>query len=107
MTGEITLSGLVFPVGGIKEKVLAAHRAGIRRVIMPARNEADVEDVPEDVRSELKLIFVNRISEVIEAALEVLVANPPPPLPHPSSRDDGARQPEGEPIAVSPILQQS
>ncbi|HLA10006.1 MAG TPA: endopeptidase La [Pyrinomonadaceae bacterium] len=107
MTGEITLSGLVFPVGGIKEKVLAAHRAGIRRVIMPARNEADVEDVPEDVRSELKLIFVNRINEVIEAALEVLVANPPPPLPHPLSRDDGARQPEGEPIAVSPILQQS
>ena len=106
MTGEITLSGLVFPVGGIKEKVLAAHRAGVRRIIIPSRNEADVEDVPEDVRSELNLIFVNRINEVIEAALEVLVANPPPPLP-PNSKDESvSRQPEGEPIAVSPIVQQ-
>ena len=53
MTGEITLSGLVFPVGGIKEKVLAAYRAGIRRIILPAQNEADIEDIPEDVRKEL------------------------------------------------------
>ena len=80
MTGEITLSGLVFPVGGIKEKVLAAHRAGIRRIIMPSRNEADVDDIPEDVRKELDIVFVARINEVIEAALEVLVANPPPPV---------------------------
>ncbi|HKO99812.1 MAG TPA: endopeptidase La [Pyrinomonadaceae bacterium] len=79
MTGEITLSGLVFPVGGIKEKVLAAHRAGIRRILMPSRNEADIEDIPQDVRKELTIVFVSRISEVIEAALEVLVANPPPP----------------------------
>jgi ATP-dependent Lon protease len=79
MTGEITLSGLVFPVGGLKEKILAAHRAGIRRIMLPARNEADIEDLPADVRSELQIIFVGRISEVIESALEVLVANPPPP----------------------------
>jgi ATP-dependent Lon protease len=79
MTGEITLSGLVFPVGGLKEKILAAHRAGIRRIMLPTRNEADIEDLPADVRSELQIIFVGRISEVIEAALEVLVANPPPP----------------------------
>ncbi len=79
MTGEITLSGLVFPVGGIKEKVLAAHRAGIRRIVMPSRNEADVEDIPEDVRKELTIVFVSRINEVIDSALEVLVANPPPP----------------------------
>ncbi|MDQ5846907.1 MAG: hypothetical protein M3539_16600, partial [Acidobacteriota bacterium] len=59
--------------------VLAAHRAGIRRVILPSRNEADVEDIPEDVRKELNLVFVSRINEVIDAALEVLVANPPPP----------------------------
>jgi ATP-dependent Lon protease len=79
MTGEITLSGLVFPVGGLKEKILAAHRAGIRRILLPSRNEADIEDLPEDVRKELQIVFVARISEVIDAALEVLVANPPPP----------------------------
>jgi ATP-dependent Lon protease len=70
---------LVFPVGGLKEKILAAHRAGIRRILLPARNEADIEDLPDDVRKELQIVFVARISEVIDAALEVLVANPPPP----------------------------
>jgi ATP-dependent Lon protease len=70
MTGEITLSGLVFPVGGVKEKVLAAHRAGIRRIILPAQNEPDIEDIPEDVRKELEVIPVTRISEVLAAALE-------------------------------------
>jgi len=80
MTGEITLSGLVFPVGGIKDKVLAAHRAGIHRIILPARNEADLEEIPEDVRRELELVPVTRINEVVDAALEKLVANPPPPV---------------------------
>jgi ATP-dependent Lon protease len=70
MTGEITLSGLVFPVGGIKEKVLAAHRAGIRRIILPERNEADTEEIPEDVRNELEIIPAKYISDVINAALE-------------------------------------
>jgi ATP-dependent Lon protease len=70
MTGEITLSGLVFPVGGVKEKVLAAHRAGIRRIILPKQNEADIEEIPDDVRSELEIIPVTKIDEVIKAALE-------------------------------------
>lgn len=70
MTGEITLSGLVFPVGGIKEKVLAAHRAGIRRIILPDRNESDIEKIPEDVRKELEIIPAARISDVLNAALE-------------------------------------
>src|SRR6266478_2780980 len=78
MTGEITLSGLVFPVGGIKEKVLAAYRAGIRRIILPSRNEGDIEEIPEDVRRELEIVSVTRISEVIDAALEIVVSNPPP-----------------------------
>jgi len=70
MTGEITLSGLVFPVGGIKEKVLAAHRAGIRRIILPQRNESSVEEIPEDVRAELEIIRATWISDVLKAALE-------------------------------------
>jgi ATP-dependent Lon protease len=99
MTGEVTLSGLVFPVGGIKEKVLAAHRAGIRRIIIPARNEADLEDIPEDVRHQLEIVPVTRISEVLDAALEKLVANPPPP-PAEVAREHSRQQPEGEPMRV-------
>jgi len=103
MTGEITLSGLVFPVGGIKEKVLAAYRAGIRRVILPSRNEADIEEIDDDVRKQLELVFVARISEVIDAALEVLVVNPPPPVLRADvSRERSTRQPEPEPLAVRP-----
>ena len=103
MTGEITLSGLVFPVGGIKEKVLSAYRAGIRRIVMPSRNEADIEEIPDDVRQELQIVFVSRISEVIDVALEVLVANPPPPLP-PKERHPGQRQTETEPLVAQPAL---
>jgi ATP-dependent Lon protease len=101
MTGEITLSGLVFPVGGIKEKVLASHRAGVRRIILPTRNEADVDDIPEDVRKELELIFVNRINEVTEAALEMLVANPPPPVQPSGSIDAGIQSSEPQPLTVT------
>ncbi|HSK62962.1 MAG TPA: endopeptidase La [Pyrinomonadaceae bacterium] len=98
MTGEITLSGLVFPIGGVKEKVLAAYRAGIRRVLLPHRNEADVDDIPEDVRNNLQIVFVSTINEVIDAALEVLVANPPPPVVSDAGR--GGRRPEPEPLSV-------
>ena len=77
MTGEITLSGLVFPVGGVKEKVLSAYRAGIRRIILPDRNEPDIEEIPEDVRNELEVIPTTRISEVISAALETQVSEAP------------------------------
>ena len=68
MTGEISLSGLVLPVGGIKEKVLAAHRAGIKRIILPKSNEKDLKDVPQEVRENLTFIFVERIEEVLPAA---------------------------------------
>jgi ATP-dependent Lon protease len=68
MTGEISLSGLVLPVGGIKEKVLAAHRAGIKRIILPKANEKDLKDVPKEVRDDLTFILVERIEEVLPAA---------------------------------------
>jgi ATP-dependent Lon protease len=69
MTGEITLRGKVLPVGGIKEKVLAAHRAGIRTVILPRRNEADLDDVPREVRAALAFVLVDSADEVLSAAL--------------------------------------
>ena len=69
MTGEITLRGKVLPVGGIKEKVLAAHRAGIRSVILPRRNERDVEEVPEELRKQMRFIFVDDAEEVLQHAL--------------------------------------
>jgi ATP-dependent Lon protease len=96
MTGEITLSGLVFPVGGIKEKVLAAHRAGIRRIILPAKNEADLEDLPAEVRRELEIILASRISEALDAALDRLVADPPPAVgaPDAAAREQTSQQPE-------------
>jgi ATP-dependent Lon protease len=69
MTGEITLRGKVLPVGGIKEKVLAARRAGIRSVILPRRNERDLEDVPEELRRQLRFVFVDDAGEVLREAL--------------------------------------
>jgi len=70
MTGEISLRGLVLPVGGIKEKTVAAARAGIRTVILPARNRRDYDDIPESARQKLQFIWVERIDEVLAAALE-------------------------------------
>ncbi len=70
MTGEITLRGLVLPVGGIKEKVLAAHTAGIARVILPARNRRDYEEIPEHAREKLELVWVENVDQALEAALQ-------------------------------------
>ncbi len=76
MTGEITLRGQVLPVGGIKEKVLAAHRSCLRTIILPKRNEADLEDLPEEVRQAIHFVFVETVDEVLEAALEPVSAKP-------------------------------
>lgn len=70
MTGEISLRGSVLPVGGIKSKVLAAHREGIRRVVLPKRNMKDARDIPEDVKKDLTLIFVDTIEELLDAVLD-------------------------------------
>jgi ATP-dependent Lon protease len=69
MTGEITLRGQVLPVGGIKEKMLAAHRAGIKTVIMPKENEKDLQDIPEKVRKDITFHFVDKMMDVIKLAL--------------------------------------
>ncbi len=90
MTGEITLRGLVLPVGGIKEKFLAAHRAGIKRVILPERNRKDVIDIPEQPRNEIEILYVKRMDELLPLVLTempklgllsapVLPTAPPPP----------------------------
>ncbi len=73
MTGEMTLRGQVLPVGGIKDKVLAAHRAGLKCVILPKRNEKDMEDIPESVRDEVTFVLADNISQVLEKALGVSV----------------------------------
>src|SRR5690606_12302773 len=70
MTGEISLRGLVLPVGGIKEKVIAADAAGIKRVLLPARNKRDFEEIPEEVRSRLEFIWLERVEEAMAAALD-------------------------------------
>jgi ATP-dependent Lon protease len=77
MTGEITLRGKVLPIGGVKEKVLAAYRARIERVILPRRNEADLEDVPAEVKERIRFFFADSADDVIQAAF----ASPRPHAP--------------------------
>jgi ATP-dependent Lon protease len=69
MTGEITLSGLVLPVGGIREKALAARRFGIKTVILPALNEPDLVDIPEELRRDMTFVFAKTLEDVLRAAL--------------------------------------
>jgi ATP-dependent Lon protease len=88
VSGEITLRGRILPVSGIKDKVLAAHRGGIRMVIMPARNERDLEDVPDEIRQDLEIHLVSRIDEVLPLVLA-------PPSDSDSERDRATSPPSG------------
>jgi ATP-dependent Lon protease len=85
MTGEITLRGQVLPIGGVKEKVLAAHRFGLKTIILPGRNEKDLDDIPEEIRQDIEIIFADRVDEVLAAALEDRVV--------PRASVDGKRAP--------------
>ncbi len=76
MTGEVTLCGSVLPVGGIREKVLAAHRAGITRIILPEENERDLADIPDDVRNDLTFILVRTVDDVLKEALDISLPSP-------------------------------
>ncbi|HEY0738059.1 MAG TPA: endopeptidase La [Herpetosiphonaceae bacterium] len=89
MTGEITLRGKVLPIGGVKEKVLAAHRAGIKTVILPRRNERDLDDIPAELRSAIEFVLVDRVDEVLKAALRSQPIEPPVEEPR-SQPDNGA-----------------
>jgi ATP-dependent Lon protease len=95
MTGEITLRGRVLPIGGLKEKVLAAHRAGIKRVVAPERNAADLDEIPDEVKRELEFVFASKIGQVLDAALE----QAGPPVLDAALRVDASR---GEMAAMYP-----
>ena len=94
MTGEITLRGQVLPVGGIKEKVLAAHRAGIKTILLPRDNEQDLDDIPEEIRKSVTFIFVDMVEDVIKNALEDKVVPPVNGL-------KTARKPKNIPLQVT------
>jgi ATP-dependent Lon protease len=91
MTGEITLSGLVMPIGGVKGKVLAARRAGIKRVILPKRNEPELKEVPEESRGDLEIILVENIDELLDQAL----------TPAPGKSDSENRAAESESVPAT------
>jgi ATP-dependent Lon protease len=95
ISGEITLRGLSLPVGGIKEKVLAAHRAGIKVVLLPERNRKDLEDIPEEVQKGMDIRFIKRVDEALEIALGVPKTDvvPSGPMVPPPVAESGSSEP--------------
>ena len=91
MTGEITLRGLVTPIGGVKEKVLAAHRAGIKIVFLPERNQKDTIDIPDEVKSQLDIRFMTKIDDALAVALgdAPTTPEPEPAIPPPTAPSRG------------------
>ena len=104
MTGEITLRGRVLPIGGLKSKILAAHLAGAKMVILPRKNEKDLRDIPDEIRKSMKLVLVDSMEQVLETALrrkpKALVIEEPPKVVKPGDKLDrragapGARPPD-------------
>lgn len=85
MTGEITLRGKVLPIGGVKQKSLAAHRSGIKTLILPAQNKKDLPDIPKDVRKGIRIVWVEKVDEVLQRALEPISVAPPVPRDLPAA----------------------
>jgi ATP-dependent Lon protease len=95
MTGEITLRGRVLPIGGLKSKILAAHLSGARVVILPKKNEKDLRDIPDEIRKQIKVVLVDSMDQVLDAALR----RNPQPLQRRSPETSGGEK-QGEPLAV-------
>ncbi|NPV09430.1 MAG: endopeptidase La, partial [Anaerolineae bacterium] len=96
MTGEVTLRGQVLPVGGIKQKVLAAHRAGLSTVVLPARNERDLDDIPESVRDDMRFVLVDRVEDALRTALSLEVETEEEPAGTTVAEGSSVRFEEGE-----------
>jgi len=120
MTGEITLRGRVLPIGGLKSKILAAHLAGAKMVILPRKNEKDLRDIPEEIRKQMKLVLVDNVEQVLEAALrrkpaplraepaKVIKGGDKPTTPEPESRVRRTTFPPAEQpsVVVQPVTRQ-
>jgi ATP-dependent Lon protease len=114
MTGEITLRGRVLPIGGLKSKILAAHLSGAKIVILPRKNEKDLRDIPEEIRKSIKLILVDTMDQVLEAALrrkpKALVAEPPKvvkgddPIDAPTEPESRVRRTNFPPTDHPPVV---
>ena len=101
MTGEITLRGNVLPIGGVKEKLTAAHRAGVKHVILPHENEKDIVDVPEKVLNDLQLTFVKKMSDVLDVALETEASLPPVTGPKNGKKSESDKDVVEDEVVVS------
>jgi ATP-dependent Lon protease len=100
MTGEITLRGRVLPIGGLKSKILAAHLSGAKMIILPRKNEKDLRDIPEEIRKQIKLVLVDNMEQVLEAALR---RKPVPLVADPVKPAEGGKEPDKEPEPETPV----
>jgi ATP-dependent Lon protease len=100
MTGEITLRGRVLPIGGLKSKILAAHLSGAKMIILPKKNEKDLRDIPEEIRKQIKLVLVDNMDQVLEAALR---RKPVPLSADPVKPAGGGKESDKDPEPEAPV----